>query len=61
MSPIRACSFEFLGNQSPKGMKRSLIAAEQLPLRWGKLYGVLRRLEFTGEVRRGLFVEGLAE
>jgi len=39
---------------------RDLLLGEQLPLRWGRLYDVLRRLEFTGEVRRGLFVEGLA-
>lgn len=41
-------------------VSRDLVLGEQLPLRWGRLYGVLRRLEFTGEVRRGLFVEGLA-
>ena len=41
-------------------ISRDLLAAERLPFRWGRLYAELRRLEYTGEVRRGHFVTGLA-
>ncbi len=40
-------------------LSRDLVQDEWLPCRWGMLYGVLRRLEFGGELRRGHFVKGL--
>jgi hypothetical protein len=39
---------------------RELLELEALPLSWGVLYDALNRLELTGEIRRGYFVEGFS-
>jgi ATP-dependent helicase Lhr and Lhr-like helicase len=37
---------------------RELLELESVPLSWGAIYNALNRMELTGEIKRGYFVEG---